>query len=84
MSESPDSDDIAAQFKLLMSEVLQGDLRRSKFRSWEIDILLDIESCELRGSAKREVIEAYQKTAQAGLQKGAPFPLRFSEYLKRR
>jgi hypothetical protein len=84
MSEFPDSDAILAQFNLLMGELLQGGMRRGKFRPWEIDILLDIESCTLRGAARREVLCEYQNAAQAELQQGAHLPMRFSEYLERR
>jgi len=59
-------------------------MRRGKFRPWEIDIILDIENCKLRGSAKRAVLFEYQKAVQGELNQGADFPLRFSEYLERR
>jgi hypothetical protein len=84
MPEFPDSDAILAQFNLLMDELLRGGLRRGRFQAWEMDILLDIESCPLGGAAKREVLGEYQSAVQAELEKGAPLPLRFSEYWERR
>ncbi len=84
MPEIPDSDAILDQFNFLMEELLRGSLRRSKFRPWEIDILLDLESCNLSGSAKLEALCEYQSVVQAHLAEGAHLPPRFSEYLERR
>jgi hypothetical protein len=80
MSESERSDYLA-QFTLLMSELLQGGTR-CKFRPWEIDILLDIESCKHHQSAK--ILREYQKEVRAKLQQGADIPLKLSEYLAQR
>ena len=84
MPECPDIDAIFTQFARLMGELLDGSLRRGRFQSWEIDILLDIQSCSLHGSAQRQVLREYQKAVQAGLQEGERLPMRLSEYLKRR
>jgi hypothetical protein len=84
MPEFSDSRTILAQFNLLMEELLRGGPRRGKFRPWEIEILLDIEQCNVTGpAAKREVLQEYQKAVQAELEKGANLPLMFSEYLER-
>ena len=83
MSGFPDRDAILDQFNLLMGELLQGGMGRANFRPWEIDILLDIESCTMSSSAKRQVLREYQTAVQAELQKGAHLPMRFSEYLER-
>ena len=84
MSEFPDNDAVLAQFNLLMGELLGGGIRRGKFRPWEIEILLDIESCTLRGADRREVLGEYQNAVQTEFLQGTRPPLRFSEYLERR
>jgi hypothetical protein len=84
MPEFPNSEAILAQFSLLMGELLRGGMHRSKFRPWEIDLLLDIESCTLRGSVKRKLLTEYHNAVQAQLQEGADLPFRFSEYLEQR
>src|ERR1700676_133827 len=84
MPEFPDSDAILAQFNLLIEELLRGGTQRSRFQPSEVDLILDIESCVLRGSARRAALCEYQRTVQAELGKGAHVPLRFSEYLERR
>jgi hypothetical protein len=80
----PDGGAILAQFNLVMAEVLEGEMQRSKFQPWEIDILLDIADCNLRHSAKRKILQEYQNAVEAELKKGASLPLKFSEYVERR
>ncbi|HEY1758308.1 MAG TPA: hypothetical protein VGG72_23250 [Bryobacteraceae bacterium] len=78
----PDSDAVLAQFNRLIQELLRGNMRRNTFRPWEVELLLDIEGCSLRESAKRETLKRYQKAVQRQMEKGAPLPLKLSEYLE--
>src|SRR5438552_3275070 len=83
MHESlPDSDTVLAQFNRLIAELLKGNLQRNTFRPWEIEVLLDIEACNLRDSARRETLRRYQKAVQRHMEKGARLPLKLSEYLE--
>jgi hypothetical protein len=77
----PDSDAVLAQFNRLIQELLRGNMHRNTFRPWEIELLLDIESCNLRDTAKRETLKRYQKAVQRHMEKGARLPLKLSEYL---
>lgn len=77
----PDSEAILAQFNRLMQELLRGNMSRNTFRPWEVELLLDIESCNLRDSARREILRRYQKAVQRHMEKGASLPLKMSEYL---
>ena len=78
----PDSDAVLAQFNRLIQELLRGNMRRNTFRPWEVELLLDIEACNLRESAKRETLKRYQKAVQRQMEKGARLPLKLSEYLE--
>ena len=78
----PDSDAVLAQFNRLIQELLRGNMHRNTFRPWEIGLLLDIESCNLREAAKRETLKRYQKAVQRHMEKGARLPLKLSEYLE--
>jgi hypothetical protein len=78
----PDSDAVLAQFNRLIQELLRGSMHRNTFRPWEVDLLLDIESCRLRESSKRETLRRYQKAVQRHMEKGARLPLKLSEYLE--
>src|SRR6202163_3013625 len=83
MPESlPDSDAVLAQFNRLIQELLRGNMHRNTFRPWEVELLLDIESCNLRESSKRETLRRYQKAVQRHMEKGARLPLKLSEYLE--
>jgi len=78
----PDSETVLAQFNRLIQELLRGNIHRNTFRPWEIDVLLDIESCNLREASKRETLRRYQKAVQRHMDKGARLPLKLSEYLE--
>src|SRR5579871_371586 len=78
----PDSDAILAQFNRLIQELLRGNMHRNTFRPWEIELLLDIEACNLRDSSRREMLRRYQRAVQRHLEKGGTAPLKMSEYLE--
>ncbi|HSR06831.1 MAG TPA: hypothetical protein VLM42_06750 [Bryobacteraceae bacterium] len=78
----PDSETVLAQFNRLIQELLRGNMQRNTFRPWEIEILLDIESCNLREVNKRDTLRRYQKAVQRHMEKGARLPLKLSEYLQ--
>ncbi|MCX6622968.1 MAG: hypothetical protein NTY38_18255 [Acidobacteria bacterium] len=79
---SPDSEAILAQFNKLVQELLRGTMNRNCFRPWEIELLLDIESCDLRDNAKRETLRRYQKAVQKQMEKGSDSPMKLSEFLE--
>jgi hypothetical protein len=57
-------------------------MHRTTFRPWEVEILLDIESCGLRDAARRETLRRYQRAVQRQMEKGGGSPLKLSEYLE--
>jgi len=79
---APDSDAILAQFNRLIQELLRGNMHRNTFRPWEIELLLDIEGCNLRDSSRREMLRRYQRAVQRHMEKGGNRPLKMSEYLE--
>jgi hypothetical protein len=78
----PDSDTVLAQFNRLIQDLLRGNMHRNTFRPWEVELLLDIESCGLRDAARRETLRRYQRAVQRHMEKGARLPLKLSEYLE--
>jgi len=44
---SPQNASVLVQFNRLIEELLSGSIQRGGFQPWEIEILLDIESCDL-------------------------------------
>jgi|SRR5579863_3701004 hypothetical protein len=82
MRELRNSDAILAQFNRLLRELLGEGLHRHTFRPWEIEILLDIESWDLKGPRRGTILRRYQKTVQRMMAEGARMPLRFAEYMQ--
>jgi hypothetical protein len=80
----PDMDPevLLAQFNRLLNELLRGNMNRNTFQPWEIEILLDIEACDLREANKREILRRYQKAVHREMEKGLPTPFRLSQYLE--
>ncbi len=79
--ETLDSEARLNRFNRLMQELIRGSMNRNTFQPWEIEILLDIEACQIREPVKRETLRRYQKAVQRSMEKGAAAPLRLSEYL---
>ena len=83
-NEPPSPEETLGQFNRLIREVLRGQMNRNTFRPWEVELLLDIESCNLRESSKESVLRRYQKAVQRQLDRGATAPMMLSEFLKRK
>ena len=83
LDSTPDAEAVLHRFNRLMQELLQGAFKRNCFRPWEIEVLLDIEECQLTGSSRRETLRRYQKAVQRHMERGASTPLKLSEYLER-
>jgi hypothetical protein len=81
MEAYDDSEVRLAQFNKLIAELLRGNITRNTFRPWEIDILLDIEHCNLRDNNKKETLRRYQKSVQRQMERGARTPMKLSDYL---
>jgi hypothetical protein len=77
-----DHEAMLAQFNRLIQELLRGSITRNAFRPWEIDLLLDIEACNMRDGSRRETLRRYQKAVQRQMDKGASMPMKLSEYLE--
>jgi hypothetical protein len=73
--------DLVVAFDRLIDDLFGPASPRSKFEPWEIEILLDIDSCNLPVSSKREtLLRKYQKAARRRMQSGRPL-IKLSEYM---
>ncbi len=72
------------QFNKLLAEVLRGRIQRTTFQPWEVEILLDIEACELSDSNRKEVLRRYQRAANRFVDRGGRSLLKLSEYLQKK
>ena len=69
------------RFNRLMQELQRGSMNRNTFLPWEIVLLLDMEACNLKDGGKKDLLRRYQKAVQRSMEKGAPAPMKLSEYL---
>ncbi len=81
ITRDEDSDAVLARFNKLVQELLRGSITRNTFRPWEIEILLDIDFCNLRDANKKETLRRYQRSVQRQMERGAEKPMKLSEYL---
>jgi hypothetical protein len=77
-----DSSQFLFRFDRLMRDVENGDTSRNSFRPWEVELLVDMHTCRL-GPNRRRVLRRYQRAVHRSLERGAPRPLKLSEYLSR-
>jgi hypothetical protein len=85
MSEEEVSpEETLAQFNRLIRELLRGQINRNTFRPWEVELLLDVESCNLRESSRDSTLRRYQKAVQRQLERGVAKPMKLSEFLGRK
>jgi hypothetical protein len=75
------SEVILTRFNKLVQDLLRGNMTRNVFQPWEIELLLDIDQCSLKDSARRETLRRYQKAVQRAMENGAPVPMKLSQYL---
>ena len=84
-----EADDLVGQelmlhrFNRLMGEIMRGAITRNVFQAWEIDVLLDIESCPLE-RRRLETLRQYQKAVERQLGTGPGPPIKLSVFLAMR
>ncbi len=72
------------RFKRLMGEVLRGEVNRNSFEPWEIDLLLDFETCELPSRRRLEILRQYLRAVERQMQRGPGPPMKLSVFLIQR
>lgn len=79
-----DGEEVLVRFNRLMREIEQGSVNRNSFQPWEIELLVDMDSCKVPSRRKRETLRRYQKAFRRRIENGATAPLKLSEYLRSR
>ena len=72
------------RFRKLITEILRGNIPRTTFQPWEVEILLDMQSCELESRRRGEILRQYQKAVEKQLETGPGPPMKLSEFLQLR
>jgi hypothetical protein len=72
-----------AQFDRLIEELLAGTMQRSLFQTWEVEILVDMVTCGISQSTRRNrILRRYQETVRRHLLDGAGVPMKLSQFLQ--
>jgi hypothetical protein len=69
------------RFRRLFGEIMRGDIERNSFASWEIDILLDLEACDLPRRRRVDILRQYQRAVERQLDTGPGPPILLSHFL---
>jgi hypothetical protein len=72
------------RFKRLMNEILRGAIVRNTFHPWEVDILLDMQDCDLEPRRRQEILRQYQRAVERQMETGPGPPMKLSEFLQLR
>ena len=78
-----DGEELLTRFNHLMREIERGSVNRNCFQPWEVELLVDLDSCNLPGQRKWETLRRYQKAFRRRIERGATTPLKLSEYLQK-
>jgi hypothetical protein len=84
MEDPPDLELMANRFNRLVKELLEGEVRRTSFQRWEVNLLIDLQACSLTRSRRDEALRRYQRAVQKQLERREVPPVRFSEFLGQR
>jgi hypothetical protein len=69
------------RFKRLLGELLHGEVNRNTFQAWEIDLLLDFDTCPLPSRRRLEILRQYQKAVERQMETGPGPPMKLSTFL---
>ena len=72
------------RFRRLVGELMRGEMARNSFQPWEVDILLDVESCSVESRQRLEILRRYQKAVEKQMETGPGPPMKLSEFLQLR
>jgi hypothetical protein len=72
------------RFKRLLTEIMRGTAARNAFQPWEIEILLDLEACDLEPRRRGQILRQYQRAVERQMETGPGPPMKLSEFLIRR
>jgi hypothetical protein len=82
-TEALDAAATLAAFRRLVRELEEGKTKRNSFQPWEMELLLDIEACDLPRTRRGALLRRYRRAVERQLEKGVPHLLKLSDYLRR-
>ncbi len=83
MGESKTEQSEMTALHQLVQDILGGSVRRNTFTQWELELLLDLQTCGIRKGSRSETLRRYTRAVQQHYAQGATGPLRLSAFLDR-
>jgi hypothetical protein len=71
-----------ASFNQLVQELISGTIQRHVFTQWELDLLLDLQTCSIRKCARGDVLRRYLKAVQQHFAEDTSSLLRLSAFVE--
>lgn len=72
------------RFNRLMGELAHGVITRNNFMPWEVELILDLQTCKLEPRRKAETMRQYQRAVERQMDYGPGPPMKLSEFLTNR
>jgi hypothetical protein len=69
-------------FNQLVQELISGTVQRHVFTQWELELLLDLQTCTIRKCARPDLLKRYLKAVQQHFAEGASSLLRLSAFVE--
>jgi len=69
------------RFRRLIGELQRGTITRNDFHAWEVDLLVDFESCQLDQRRRAEILRQYERAVERQMETGPGPPMKLSEFL---
>ena len=69
------------RFRRLIGELMRGETNRNCFAPWEIELLLDFDTCQLPSRRRLEILRQYQKAVEQQMESGPGPPIKLSHFL---
>jgi hypothetical protein len=70
------------RFNRLMTEILRGAIVRTTFQPWEVELLLDMQTCQVEPRRRQELLRQYQRAVERQLEMGTGPPMKLSQFLQ--
>ena len=72
------------RFNRLIGELIRGAIVRTSFQPWEVELLIDIDTCPVNPRRREETLRQYQRAVQKQMEIGPGPPMKLSQYLQMR
>lgn len=69
------------RFRRLLGEMQRGQSSRNTFAPWEIELILDLQACEIDSRRRWSLLRQYERAVEKQLEAGPGPPMRLSHFL---